>query len=126
MIVQPEFVAVLDRVVTSLRNAPAGRLRAAVKGPFATRADAGRALARLLAQATQGIEEAGASAAPIWRTVPTLPDLAVGDQVRVLAHDFIAVLPTAPSTVWGPDGRVGVDEVLRDVIATVAEVARYL
>ena len=126
IVVPPEFVADLDGVVTRLRNASAARLRAGLSGPFATRADAGRALARLLAQATQGIEDADASAPPIWRTLPTLPDVAVGDQVRVLAHDFVSVLPTSPRVVWGPDGRVGIDDVIRDVTATVSEVARYL
>ena len=126
IVVPPALIADLDQVVSRLRNTSAARLRAAVSGPFATRAGAGRALARLLAQATQGIEDAAALEPPAWRTLPTLPDLAVGDQVRVLAHDFVAVLPTSPSAVWGPDGRVGVDDVLRDVGATVTEVARYL
>lgn len=126
IVVPTELVADLDRVVSRLRNAPAARLRAPISGPFATRADAGRALARLLAQATQGIEDADAMQAPVWRALPALPDVAVGDQVRVLAHDFVSVLPTSPGEVWGPDGRVDVDDVIRDVTATVTEVARYL
>ncbi len=126
IVVPTELVTDLDRVVSRLRNTSAARLKAPVSGPFATRADAGRALARLLAQATQGIDDADALAPPVWRTLPALPDVAVGDQVRVLAHDFVSVLPTAPSVVWGPDGRVGIDDVIGDVTATVTEVARYL
>jgi hypothetical protein len=126
IVVPPVLIADLDQVVSRLRNSSAARLRAAVSGPFATRAGAGRALARLLAQATQGIEAAAAEAPPAWRTLPTLPEPAVGDQVRVLAHDFVSVLPTSPPEVWGPDGRVGIDDVIRDVAATVTEVARYL
>src|SRR5665213_4228337 len=125
IVVPPELVADLDRVVSRLRNAPAARLRATLSGPFATRADAGRALARLLAQVTQGIEDAAALAPPVWRAMPTLPDVAVGDQVRVLTHDFVSVLPTSASVVWGPDGRVGVDDVIRDVTATVTDCLLY-
>ncbi len=126
IVVPPVLIADLDQVVLRLRNSSAARLRAPVSGPFATRAGAGRALGRLLAQATQGIEATAAVAPPAWRTLPTLPDLAVGDQVRVLAHDFVSVMPTSPSDVWGPDGRVSIDDVIRDVGATVTEVARYL
>jgi len=126
IVVPPALIADLDGVVSRLRNSSAARLRAPVSGLFATRAGAGRALARLLAQATEGIEAAAAVAPPVWRTLPTLPDVAVGDQVRVLAHDFLAVLPTSPSAGWGPDGRVDIDDVIRDVTATVSEVARYL
>lgn len=126
IVVPPALVADLDQVVSRLRNSSAARLRAAVSGPFATRADAGRALARLLAQATQGIEDAGTPSPPVWRTLPTLHEPAVGDQVRVLAHDFVSALPTSPSEVWGSEGRVGIDDVIRDVATTVTEVARYL
>ena len=116
----------LDGVVKTLRTAPAGRLRARLLGPFHSRADAGRALARVLAIAAQGIEDADQPAMPGWREPPVLADLAVGDQVRVLAHDFLAVLPSAASVVWTPSGRVPRAELVRDVVSSVAEVAGFL
>ena len=116
----------LGRVVKTLRTTPAGRLRARVAGPFQSRADAGRALARVLAIAAQGIEDADQPAMPAWREPPMLADLAVGDQVRVLAHDFLAVLPGAGSVVWTPSGRVPRKELVRDVVSSVAEVAAFL
>jgi hypothetical protein len=116
----------LNGVVKTLRTTPAGRLRARLSGPFHSRADAGRALARALAIAAQGIEDAGQPAMPQWREPPVLADLAVGDQVRVVAHDFLAVLATAASVVWTPAGRVPRDELVRDVVSSVAEVAGFL
>ena len=116
----------LDGVVKTLRTAPAGRLRARLSGPFHSRADAGRALARVLAIAAQGIEDADQPAMPEWREPPMLADLAVGDQVRVLAHDFLGVLPSAAGVVWTPEGRVPRAELVRDVVNCVAEVAAFL
>ena len=126
IVVPPALAADLDRVVTRLRNATPARLRASVAGPFATRADAARALAQMLAQSTQGIEDAAAPAPPVWRVVPALPDTALGDQLRVLVHDFVAAVPSAPAEVWAPDGRVGVEDLLRDVHATATEVGRFV
>lgn len=116
----------LGRVVKTLRTTPVGRLRARLTGPFHSRADAGRALARVLALAAQGIEDADQPAMPAWREPPLLADLAVGDQVRVLAHDFLTVLPAAPRIVWTPSGRVPRAELVRDVVSSVAEVAGFL
>ena len=124
--VPASFAEDLDRVVTTLRNTPAGRLRARVSGPFSSRADAGRALAGVLATAAQGIEDADQPAMPHWRTPPVLADLAVGDQVRVLGYDFLSVLPGAAKVVWTPAGRVPRSELVRDVVASLAEVAAFL
>jgi hypothetical protein len=124
--VPPSLAQDLDRVVTTLRTTPAGRLKARLAGPFTSRADAGRALARALAIAAQGIEDADQPAMPHWRTPPVLADLAVGDQVRVLGHDFLTALPGAAKVVWTPAGRVPRAELVRDVEATVAEVAAFL
>jgi hypothetical protein len=124
--VPPSLAHDLDRVVATLRTTPAGRLRARVSGPFNSRADAGRALARALATAAQGIEDADQPTMPQWRTPPFLADLAVGDQVRVLGHDFLSALPDAAKVVWTPGGRVLRAELVRDVVATVAEVAGFL
>jgi hypothetical protein len=116
----------LAGVVKTLRTTSAGRLRARLSGPFQSRADAGRALARVLAIAAQGIEDADQPAMPQWRELPVLADLAVGDEVRVLAHDFLAVLPGAAGVVWTPAGRVPRAELVRDVVSSVAEVAGFL
>jgi hypothetical protein len=124
--VPPSLADDLDRVASTLRTTPAGRLRAHVSGPFASRADAGRALAGVLAIAAQGIEDADQPAMPQWRTLPVLADLAVGDQVRVLGHDFLLALPAAAKVVWTPDGRVPRAQLVRDVVAAVAEVADFL
>jgi hypothetical protein len=124
--VPPSLADDLARVVKTLRTTPAGRLRARLSGPFLSRADAGRALARVLAIAAQGIEDADDAAMPQWREPPELGDLAVGDQVRVLAHDFLAVLPSAAGVVWTPSGRATRAELVRDVVSSVTEVAGFL
>ena len=124
--VPPSLAQDLDRIVATLRTTPAGRLKVRLAGPFRSRADAGRALARALAVAAQGIEDADQPAMPQWRTPPVLADLAVGDQVRVLGHDFLSTLPGAAKVVWTPAGRVPRAELVRDVEATVAEVAAFL
>ena len=116
----------LDGIVKTLRTTPAGRLRVRLSGPYQSRADAGRALARVLAIAAQGIEDADQPAMPQWREPPVLADLAVGDQVRVLAHDFLTVLPGSASVVWTQGGRVPRAELVRDVVSCVAEVAGFL
>jgi hypothetical protein len=124
--VPPSLADEIDRVVAKLRTTPRARLGAPLSGPFPSRAAAGRALALTFAEAAQGIEDAGAPATPVWLPLPLLADLAVGDQVKVVAHDFLAALVAAPSLVWTPSGRMPVSELLRDVTASVAEVARFL
>jgi hypothetical protein len=117
----------VDAVVATARRLTAARLRAPLSGPVPTRADAARLLARVLATSAQGIEAAGAPEPPRWRTLPELPDLGVGDQLAVLAHDFRHAVATATSAlVWTPDGRVPLADVVRDVAATAAEVGRML
>lgn len=127
--VPADLPVALARIVATLRTTPAGRLGAALSGAVPTRADAGRMLARVLVHAAQGIENGAAAEMPAWRTLPQLPDLSVGDQVSVVAHDLVvavAAVLDARSLVWTPDGRASLDDVLHDVAATVAEVARLL
>lgn len=109
-----------------LRTMSAGKLGTRLSGPVETRADAGRLLAAVLARACQGIEDADAPASPAWRVVPRLADLAIGDQVSVLAHDLARATAGASGDVWTPDGRAPLSDVLRDVAATADEVRRLL
>jgi hypothetical protein len=127
--VPPSLPDDLERVVGKLRHTASTRLRAPLTGAYTTRAQAGRALAQALATATQGIEDADQPAMPHWRPIPRLDDLAVGDQVRLLGHDLLAVLPTSPDLVWVPDMpdvRVPAAELVRSISAAVAEVDSLL
>jgi hypothetical protein len=116
------LTALIARIVGVLRTTPRYRLRAPCTGRFESRVDAGRALAAALATATQGIEEAGVAAVPAWRTLPVLPDLAVGDQVAVTAADYLRALSEAPATVWTPSGRAAIASVEREVGELIDEV----
>ena len=153
--VPDDLAAALVRVVTALRTMSPSRLGAPLPGPTRSRADAGRLLARALAVACQGIEDAELLAMPVWRTLPVVADLVVGDQVNVLAHDLSVAVGeltrdsggsaeppgvaglsgtgvsdrarvSGGATVWTPDGRVPLADVLRDVAATTDEVQRLL
>ncbi len=109
-----------------LRTMSAGKLGTPLSGPVETRADAGRLLAAVLARACQGIEDADAPECPAWRVVPRLADLAIGDQVSVLANDLSRATAGASGEVWTPEGRAPLGDVLRDVAATADEVRRLL
>lgn len=124
--VPPSLPDEIGRVVAKLRTTQGAWLGAPLSGPFPSRAAAGRALALTFAEAAQGIEDAALPAMPVWRPLPVLADLAVGDQVKVVAHDFLVALVAAPTLVWTPTGRIPVSELLSDVTASVGEVARFL
>lgn len=124
--VPDDLAAALSGVIATLRTMPAGKLATSLPGTTRSRADAGRLLARAVMIATQGIEDADQLATPAWRALPELPDLAVGDQLSVLAQDLRNAARFAPSEVWTPDGRALLSDVLRDVLATAEEVARLL
>lgn len=131
-----DLADVLARLVARLRTMPAAKLAAPPSAPvFAvgsapTRADAGRALARAVVMATQGIESAAEAEMPAWRELPALPDLAVGDQLSVVAHDLAvgvaSVRGPADTLVWTPQGRRPLLDVLRDLVAVADEVERGL
>ncbi len=105
----------VERLADRLRRLSPARLSQPLP-PYGTRADAGRFAAQLLADAAQGIEERDGSAAPRWRTVPSLPDHVVGEQVAVTGHDLLAALhglaPDLP--VWTQQGRRPATEVLAE------------
>jgi hypothetical protein len=117
-----QLAAELARVVAALRTTPRFRLRAACEGRYPTRVAAGRALAAALATAAQGIEDADVFPMPTWRSLPALPDLAVGDQVAVLAHDYLDALATAPAEAWRASGRVPIEQLRAEITEVVADV----
>jgi len=122
-----EVDASLRGVIDRVRRMPPGRLRAGLRGPFATRADAARSLGRDLVVVAQGIEEAASPAAPAWRELPDVPDLVVGDQLAVLAEDVRRALAgDPPIEVWTPAGRAPLPDVVRDLLAAAQEVRRML
>lgn len=145
-----DVAAVVARIVTALRTMSPGKLAETLPGPTASRADAGRLLARALALAAQGVEAAGEARAPSWRALPEVGDLVVGDQLNVVWHDLRRALGVlgdvvdpaaepgpaaargsrAPGVaavmVWTTDGRAPLVDVLRDVAATAEEVRRLL
>jgi hypothetical protein len=118
----------LARIIAALRTAPRHRLRATCEGRFASRLDAGRALATALAIATQGIAEEGAASMPAWRSLPVLPEQAIGDQVAVTAHDYLAAVDVsrgrgdAAMLVWTPTGRATLEQLHGEVAALLADV----
>ncbi|GAA1974866.1 hypothetical protein [Kitasatospora viridis] len=115
----PDATALLDAVdhlADRFRAMPQSRLLGAVPG-HRSRAAAGLALARLLADRAQAWEE-GPGAAP--RELPDAGAFAVGDQIAVAGHDLAAALD-------GPAARAGNDEaataLLEEAIAAIGEVA---
>jgi hypothetical protein len=82
---------------------------------------AGAALdaARALARAAQGVDERDAAGEPVWRLVPDLGALTVGDQIAVTGHELaraVAALPDGDDPlVWTPGGRRPASELLDEV-----------
>ena len=71
--------------------------------PFVSRAQAGRAAAAELARAAAALEAAATGpTGPVERDLPTLSDLAVGDQVAVTGHDLLAALDVVHPAVPVP------------------------
>ena len=122
-----ELDADVRRVADRLRSLSQAKLGAPVGG-FASRADGAREVARVLAEAGQGLEEAGAPAEPAWRQVPRLSDFAVGDQVAVVGNDLLRVLDgVAPDDdVWTPGARRTALSVVTAAAAELAALRRLL
>jgi len=89
------FARDLERVADRLRTLSQARLAAAVPGAE-SRAAAARVVAQRLADAAARLAEEPA------RTLPTLSDLAVGDQLAVCGHDLVAAMQAAGAPS-GPD-----------------------
>jgi hypothetical protein len=89
------FARELERVADRLRTLSQARLAAAVPGAE-SRAAAARVVAQRLADAAARLAEEPT------RTLPTLSDLAVGDQLAVCGHDLVAAMQPAGAES-GPD-----------------------
>lgn len=115
------------RVTDRLRGLTESRLATPVP-PFSSRAAAAREAARTLAVAAQGLEARRDGDEPVWRTPPTLSDVAVGDQVAVTGNDLLAALadvrPADP--VWAPGGRRPAGEVVAEAAELLAATRRLL
>ena len=110
-----------------LRGLSAARLAAAAP-PHSSRAEAARATAQALADAAAGLEAGRDPVEPVWRTLPELDDLAVGDQVAVTGHDLVtAARDAAPDdAVWARHGRRTAHEVLTEAADALATLRRLL
>ena len=120
-----EVEADVRRVSERLRTLSSTRL-ASPPGPspdggpgHRSRAAAGRAVAQLLADAAAALEATGTGAAPHLRTLPVLPDLAVGDQVAVTGHDLLAALAVA-------DPPLAAQRAVQEACLALADVRRRL
>jgi hypothetical protein len=142
-----QIEADVRRVAERLRTLSEAQL-AAEAPPHTSRAAGGRALAQVLADAAQAIEERGSGAEPRRRVLPVGSDFAVGDQVAVTGHDLLAALPApipsgvpAPipsggdhavpavgpeETVWAGGTRRTAREVIDDAAAQLAALRRLL
>ena len=117
----------IERVSDRLRGLSEARLAAAAP-PHASRAEAARATAQLFADAAAGLEARGEPAAPTWRTLPELNDLAAGDQFAVTGHDLLAAAQQAAPDdhAWAPHGRRTAKDLLSDAADALAALRRLL
>jgi hypothetical protein len=115
------------RVADRLRSLSPARL-AAQAPPHASRATAARVTAQVLADAAQGIEERDRDDEPIWRSLPTLHDFTVGDQVAVTGHDLLtaAAAVAAAEPVWAHGARRTAQEVFADAARRLEELRGLL
>jgi hypothetical protein len=102
--VRAQIEADVRRVAERLRTLSEAQL-AAEAPPYPSRAAGGRAVAQVLAEAAQAVEERESGAQPHWREVPVRSDFAVGDQLAVTGHDLLAQLPPPiPAASLSPAG----------------------
>ena len=99
--VRAQIEADVRRVAERLRTLSEAQL-AAEAPPYPSRAAGGRAVAQVLAEAAQAVEERGSGVQPHWRALPVGSDFAVGDQVAVTGHDLLALLPAPIASAPSP------------------------
>ena len=121
-----DVAAALAQMIDKVRRMSPSRLREIPPGESQSPVDAARALARNLAIVTQGIEQAASSTTPAWRDLPDVPDLVVGDQLAVLAHDLRSALAGAPAEVWTTNGRAPLADVVQAVVSMIAKTSSVL
>jgi hypothetical protein len=82
----------------------------------------------VLADAAQGIEERDRDDQPLWRSLPTLDDFAMGDQVAVTGNDLLTAAAgvAAGERVWAPGARRTAAEVLVDAATRLGELRSLL
>ncbi|MDP9395241.1 MAG: hypothetical protein M3Q27_13780 [Actinomycetota bacterium] len=116
----------VERLADRLRTLADTRLRQPCP-PYASRADAGRHAAQVLADAAAALE-AAAGTPYVRRTLPVLSVLAVGDQVAATGHDVdLAVGALGPDAMLAEQGRPRcARDVLRSALDTVRDVRRAL
>jgi hypothetical protein len=122
-----ELARDVDRVSDRLRGLSQARLAAAAP-PHSSRAQAARATAQALTDASTGFEARADPAAPAWRTLPELGDFAAGDLVAVTGHDLVAAagLAAPHDRVWTRPGRRTAQEVLTEAGDALAALRRLL
>jgi hypothetical protein len=122
-----ELTKDVRRVVDRLRGLSEARL-AAEAPPHPSRAAAARATAQALADAAQALEDRDQPDEPVWRQLPPLHDLALGDQLSVTGHDLIAAADDASpdDPVWARGRRRTAGEVLTGAAAHLGELRRLL
>jgi hypothetical protein len=125
--VREDLAADVRRVADRLRGLSQARLQGPVP-PFASRAAAGREVARVLALAAQGAAASDLAHEPAWRQPPALADFAAGDQVAVTGHDLLAALDGVDpaADVWVPGGRRTAREVVAEAAEALAAIRRLL
>lgn len=122
-----ELATEVRRVADRLRSLSQARL-AAPAPPYPSRAAAARSVARLIAEAEQGIAARQGPVEPAWRGLPDLGDLAVGDQLAVTGHDLLSVIEHVrpDDDVWARGRRRTARDVVTEVAGHLAELRRSL
>lgn len=112
----------VERVADRLRGLSEARLAQPVAG-HPSRAAAALAVAQLLAEAAQGLEQRSEPEEPSWRSVPALGDLSAGDQLAVTGHDLVAASRAVEpgAAVWARGRRRTAAAVLDEAAGRLAE-----
>jgi hypothetical protein len=131
------LAADVRRVADRLRTMSAARLAGplappedGLMPPYATRAQAARAVAQAMADAAAALESAAAGGG--WvdrRPLPELADFAVGEQVAVTGHDLLAALTLVSpddEVRSGPDDHGPARPGVEDAVRLLADLRRRL
>jgi len=131
---------VLTRLSARFRSLPESKLLGRLSNDGRSRAAAGHELAGMVALAAQGVEDRAREVPPTWRALPFDGPFVVGDQIGVAGHDLLVACAGAAAAdpaveVWarvpGDESRsgcerVGIEELLRRVLAAAEKLAGAL